>query len=247
MPVSQHFKSKHYKEWNVYFPQCYPNAYLKLQEMANFLQITASEHANLGGVGFSDLQEYKQSWVLNRMRIEIDEMPGWLNEIQVNTWVEELRGAKSTRNFTIERDGKKLVGVSSLWAIFNTERRRPDVLAINTDHIERFPELHATEKPNDRIALDIETSERFDYKVQFSDIDIVNHVNNTKYLEWCLNHVDPRIVLENQIKAIDLNFMREISLGEDVVIEKSTFDHFILFKIVKENNICFACQFELKS
>ncbi|WP_322971744.1 acyl-[acyl-carrier-protein] thioesterase [Faecalibacter sp. LW9] len=247
MPVSPHFKSKHYKEWNIYFPQCYPNAYLKLQEMANFFQITASEHANLGGVGFSDLQEYNQSWVLNRMRIEIDEMPGWLNQIEVNTWVEELKGAKSTRNFTIEREGKKLVGVSSLWAIFNTERRRPDVLAINTDHIERFPELHATEKPNDRINLEVEYTEQFHYKVQFSDIDIVNHVNNTKYLEWCLNCMDPAIVLQNQIKSIDLNFMREISLGEDVLIEKAIFGNSIVFKISKQETNCFACQFELKS
>ena len=245
MPISPRFKSKHYKEWNVYFPQCYPNAFLKLQEMANFFQITASEHANLGGVGFSDLQESKQSWVLNRMRIEIDEMPGWLNEIQVNTWVEELRGAKSTRDFTIEREGKKLVGVSSLWAIFNTERRRPDVLSINTDHIERFPDLHATEIPNQKVNLEVDFTEQFEYKVQFSDIDIVNHVNNTKYLEWCLNYMDPQIVLQNKIKAIDLNFMREISLGEDIIIEKAEFDNKILFKVSKQDIVCFACQFEL--
>lgn len=246
MPVSPFFKSKHYKEWNVYFPQCYPNAFLKLQEMANYFQITASEHAILGGVGFNDLQEFNQSWVLNRMRIEIDEMPGWMNQIEVNTWVEELRGAKSTRNFTIEREGKKLVGVSSLWAIFNTERRRPDVLTINTDHIERFPELHATEKPHQKINLDVEFTEKFEYQVQFSDIDILNHVNNTKYLEWCLNHINPKIVLENQIKAIDLNFMKEVSLGENVMIEKSTSDQLIVFKISKNEKPCFACQFEIK-
>ena len=246
MPISPFFKSKHYKEWNVYFPQCYPNAFLKLQEMANYFQITASEHAILAGVGFNDLQEYKQSWVLNRMRIEIDEMPGWMNQIEVNTWVEELRGAKSTRDFTIERDGKKLVGVSSLWAIFNTERRRPDILQINTDHIERFPDLHATEIPNQKINLEIEFTEKYEYKVQFSDIDIVNHVNNTKYLEWCLNHINPSIVLQNQIKAIDLNFIKEVSLGEDVIIEKAEGENFILFKISKQDSPCFACRFELK-
>lgn len=245
MPIAPDFKSKHYKAWKVYFPQCYPNAYLKLQEMANYFQITASEHAILGGVGFNDLQKFNQSWVLNRMRIEIDEMPGWMNDIEVNTWVEELKGAKSTRDFTIEREGKKLVGVSSLWAIFNTERRRPDVLQINTDHIERFPDLHATTLPHQKINLDVEMTEKYFYKVQFSDIDIVNHVNNTKYLEWCLNHVDPKIVLENQIKAIDLNFMREMSLGDEVTIEKATFENKILFKISKNEQACFACQFEL--
>ncbi|MBQ0148634.1 MAG: acyl-[acyl-carrier-protein] thioesterase [Flavobacteriaceae bacterium] len=246
MPIAPNFKSKHYKEWNVYFPQCYPNAFLKLQEMTNFFQITASEHAILGGVGFNDLQAYNQSWVLNRMRIEIDEMPGWMNQIEVNTWVEELKGAKSTRDFTIERNGKKLVGVSSLWAIFNTERRRPDVLTINTDHIERFPDLNATEIPHQKIDLTKESNEFYSYKVQFSDIDIVNHVNNTKYLEWCLNYIDPQIVLENKIKAIDLNFMRELSLGNEIIIEKVEYEKYILFKVKKEDTICFACQLELR-
>ncbi len=246
MPISPFFKSKHYKEWKVYFPQCYPNKFLKFQEMANYFQITASEHAILAGVGFNDLQEYNQSWVLNRMRIEIDKMPNWASDIEVNTWVEELRGAKSTRNFTIECEGEKLVGVSSLWAVFNTVRRRPEVLELPTDHIERFPEMHATEIPNQKVNLEVEFTEQFEYKVQFSDIDIVNHVNNTKYLEWCLNFVDPQIVLDNQIKAIDLNFMREISLGEDVLIEKATSEKLITFKISKENTTCFACQFELK-
>lgn len=246
MPIAPNFRSKHYKEWEIYFPMCYPNTFLKLNEMANFFQITASEHANLGGVGFKDLQEYNQSWVLSRMRIEIDEMPGWLNKIEVNTWVEELRGAKSTRDFTIERDGKKLVGVSSLWAIFNTKTRRPDLLQIDTTHIDRFKELHATEIPHQIIDLTPEATEKFDYVVQFSDIDIVNHVNNTKYLEWCLNHIDIDLVLKNQIKALNLNFIREISLGDLVSIEKVILDQKILFKIVKEDKVCFACEFELK-
>jgi len=246
MPVSPFFKSKHYKEWEVYFPMCYPNTYLKLNEMANFFQITASEHAILGGVGFQDLQEYDQSWVLSRMRIEIEEMPIWLNKIEVNTWIEELRGAKSTRNFTIEREGKKLVGVSSLWAIFNTKTRRPDLLQIDTSHIERFKDLHATEQPNSVIDLTPEATEIYEYKVQFSDIDILFHVNNTRYLEWCLNYIDPKIVLENKIKALNLNFIKEVSLGDVVTIEKVVLDNAFLFKVIKEEKICFACLLELR-
>ncbi len=246
MPQSPKFRSKHYKEWDVYFPQCYPNTFLKLSEMANFFQITASEHANLAGVGFTDLQEFNQSWVLNRMRIEIDELPSWLDKIEVNTWVEVLKGTKSIRDFTIERDGKKLVGVSSLWAVFNTERRRPDMLQIPTDHFERFPDLHATEIPNRLVDLNFTPKEAYTYKVQFSDIDIVKHVNNTKYLEWCLNYIDPSIVLENKIKAIDLNFIRELSLGDEVLIEKLEEDQTILYRISKGETICFAASFQLK-
>src|SRR5690606_13495928 len=108
----------------------------------------------------------------------------------------------------------------SLWAIFNMRRRRPDALQFDTSYVEQFPDMHATELANQRIDLNFEATEIFTQKVQFSDLDIVNHVNNTKYLEWVINYVDPILILKNKIKAIDLNFIKELSLGDDIVIEK---------------------------
>ncbi|MBD1431121.1 acyl-[acyl-carrier-protein] thioesterase [Sphingobacterium litopenaei] len=246
MPLSADFKSIHYKNWEVYFSQCYPNGAIKLPELANILQLTAAEHADLGGVGFDDLSKYDQSWVMNRMRIEIGELPNFSQEIEVKTWIEELKGFKSTRNFEVSREGKKLLGISSLWAIFNMKLRRPDALQFDTSYVEQFPDIHATEITNQRVDLSFEVSEIFEQTVQFSDLDIVNHVNNTKYLEWCINYIDPMLILGNKIKAIDLNFIKELSLGEAITIQKGVFDNKIGFKISKGEQICFACVFEIE-
>jgi len=247
MPLSKDFKSIYHKNWEVYFSQCYPNGAIKLPELANILQLTAAEHADLGGVGFDDLSQYDQSWVMNRMRIEIEELPKFSQNIEVKTWIEELKGFKSTRDFEVSREGKKLLGVSSLWAIFNMKRRRPDTLQFDTSYVEQYPELHATALANQRIDLTFEVTETFAQIVQFSDLDIVNHVNNTKYLEWCINYVDPNLILQNKIKAIDLNFIKELSLGDAISIQKGYFDNKIGFKIAKAEQICFACVFELGS
>lgn len=247
MPVSADFKSIHTKNWEVYFSQCYPNGALKLPELANILQLTAAEHADLGGVGFDDLSKYDQSWVMNRLRIEIGDLPHFSQEIAVKTWIEEFKGFKSTRNFEVSREGKKLLGISSLWAIFNMKRRRPDTLQFDTSYVEQFPDTHATDLPNQRINLDFETNESYTQKVVFSDLDIVNHVNNTKYLEWCLNYLNPAIILRNKIKAIDMNFIKELSLGDTIILEKGTNGNRIGFKIRKEEQICFACVFEIEN
>lgn len=246
MPLSVDFKSIHYKNWEVYFSQCYPNGAIKLPELSNILQLTAAEHADLGGVGFDDLSQYDQSWVMNRMRIEINELPHFSQEIEVKTWIEELKGFKSTRNFEVSREGKKLIGISTLWAIFNMKRRRPDTLQFDTSYVEQYPEAHATEIANQRVDLSFEVSESYEQVVQFSDLDIVNHVNNTKYLEWCINYLDPKFILKNKIKAIDLNFIKELSLGDTISIQKGIFDNKIGFKILKGEQICFACVFELE-
>ena len=245
MPVVSDFKSIHEKNWEIYFSQCYPNGALKLPELSNILQLTASEHADKGGVGFIDLQANDQSWVMNRMRIEISALPKWSDVATVKTWIEELKGVKSQRNFEISVDGKKLIGVSTLWAIFNMKTRRPEAMHVDTSHVERYPDIHATEIPNRKIPFNFDAVASYTSEVQFSDLDIVNHVNNIKYLEWCLNHIDPTLILENKIKAIDLNFLKELSLGDSFQIEKGEQDNVISFRIMKEGQMCFVCAIEL--
>lgn len=245
MPIAENFKSIHTKDWEIYFSQCYPNGAIKLPELANILQLTASDHADTGGVGFDDLSTYDQSWVMNRMRIEIGKLPLWSQQVEVKTWIEELKGFRSVRNFEVSYQGEKLLGVSSLWAVFNMKTRRPDMLKMDTLHVERYPDLHATEVANQKIDLSFETEETYEQTVQFSDLDIVNHVNNIKYLEWCLNHLDPSIILQHKIQAIDLNFIKELNLGDVIIIEKRTFDHKIGFKISKGEQLCFACVIEI--
>ncbi len=246
MAIAEDFQSIYSKQWEIYFSQCDPNGKMKLTEMANLFQLTASEHAMKGGLGFFDLKEYNQSWVMNRLRIEIDDLPVWSDFIEVKTWIEVLKGAKSIRDFTIERNGKKIIGASSLWAVFNTERRRPDILQIDTSHIERFPEMKPTSLDNFLLKQDFDITTIQTKQVQFSDLDVVKHVNNTKYLEWCLDAIDADIMLNNRIKAIDLNFLKELSFHDEVEIQKAESDDIIQFKIVKEDYVHFVCRLELR-
>ncbi|MCA4781643.1 acyl-[acyl-carrier-protein] thioesterase [Empedobacter stercoris] len=246
MPIAEDFQSIFIKNWEIYFSQCDPTGKMKLTEMANLFQLTASEHAIKGGLGFFDLQQYNQSWVMNRLRIEIDELPSWTDFVEVKTWIEVLKGAKSIRDFTIEKNGKKLIGASSLWAVFNTVKRRPDLLQIDSSHIERFPDLKPTKLENNVLTSNFEATEIIHYKVQFSDLDIVKHANNTKYLEWCLNTIDANIMLEHRIKAVDMNFLKELSLDDEIEIQKLETEKLIQFKIVNQEKINFVCQLELK-
>ena len=76
------------------------------------------------------------------------------------------------------------------------------------------------------------------YKVQLSDIDIVNHANSVKYLEWCLNAVDPKYILRQKIKGFQMNFLRELSLNDEVIIAQK--EHTIV--VSKSDKICFALE-----
>lgn len=242
MPISPNFTSVYSHEWEINFTQCSPSGYLKYVDLCNLLQLTAAEHSILGGLSFNDMQEHHQAWVLSRIRIEIDSLPKWQDKVVVKTWIESLEGNKSIRNIEMSLNGKKIVGATTFWAVFNTQLRKSEPLALAHEHFEKFPENHATEKGFSRINILQDTNKITDRTVVLSDLDIVNHVNNTKYLEWCLDVLPLKSVLKQEVKALEMNFLRELNWNDTVEIHSDESKTF--FSVTKEGKVCFALVLE---
>jgi len=242
MPIAPNFTSVLSKDWEINFTQCLPNGYLKYTDLCNLLQLTAATHSEIGGISFSDMQEFDQAWVLSRMRVEITELPKWKDIVTVKTWINSLENSRSVRALEMYVNGKKVVGSETFWAVFNTEKRRPEALALPFEHYELYPENKATQKTFSKINLNIDKEMIFEKTVVLSDLDIVNHVNNVKYLEWCLDFVDEKLILNQKIESFEMNFLKELSLKDEVVIHESLNENNTVFSITKEDKTCFALQ-----
>lgn len=246
MPISENFTSIFSKDWDINFTQCMPNGYLKYTDLCNILQLTAAAHSDVGGISFSDMQEFHQAWVLSRMRVEITEMPKWKDTVTVKTWINTLENSRSVRALEIHLNGKKIIGCETYWAVFNTQIRRPEALALPYDHFELYPEQKATQETFSKINLNNETEVLFEKTVVLSDLDIVNHVNNVKYLEWCLDFVEEELILNQKIASFEMNFLKELSLKDKVIIHENFTKEALIFSITKEDKNCFALQINLK-
>jgi len=244
MPVSSDFTSIYSHEWEINFTQCAPNGFLKYVDLCNLLQLTAAEHSILGGLSFNDMQVFDQAWVLSRIRIEIQDLPKWQDKVVVKTWIESLQGSSSIRNIEMYLNGKKIAGATTFWVVFNTKARKAEALALPHAHYEKFPDWHATEIPFSRINVLKETVAVSERKVVLSDLDIVNHVNNTKYLEWCLDTLDVKLVLRKEIVALEMNFLRELNLEDEVQIRNDSVEKPGYFSVVKNNKVVFALVLE---
>ena len=246
MPIAQDFTSIFSKDWEINFTQCMPNGYLKYTDLCNLLQLTAAAHSEIGGISFSDMQEFNQAWVLSRMRVEISELPKWRDCVTIKTWINTLENSRSVRALEMYVNGNKIVGCETFWAVFNTEIRRPEALALPFEHFNLYPESKATLTPFSKINLNNETEMVFEKTVSLSDLDIVNHVNNVKYLEWCLDLMDNQLILNQKIESLDMNFIKELSLKDKVVIHENLTSEAMIFSITKEDKTCFALQLNLK-
>lgn len=242
MPISPNFNSILSKDWEINFTQCLPNGYLKYTDLCNILQLTAASHSELGGISFSDMQEFDQAWVLSRMRVEVTALPKWRDVVTVKTWINSLENSRSVRALEMYVNGKKIVGSETFWAVFNTEKRRPETLALPYDHFELYPDMRATQEGYSKINIQSEKEDLFEKVVCLSDLDIVNHVNNVRYLEWCLDHVDVDLILSQKIRSFEMNFMKELSLNDTVIIHENFSEDSILFSITKDDKNCYALQ-----
>ncbi len=246
MPIASNFTSIYSKEWDINFSQCFPNGSLKYTELCNILQLTAAAHSEIGGISFSDMQKFNQAWVLSKMRVEITELPKWKDTIIVKTWINSLENSRSVRAFEVEINGKKIIGSETYWAVFNTKTRRPESLALPYEHFELYENKKATSKSFSKISL-IDTSEIvFERSVVLSDLDIVNHVNNVKYLEWCMDLTDEYLILKQKLDSFEMNFLKELSLKDPIEIHESINKSNNIFSITKEKKTCFVLQLNWK-
>jgi acyl-ACP thioesterase len=246
MPISTDFTSIFSKDWEINFTQCTPNGYLKYTDLCNILQLTAASHSEIGGISFVDMQEFNQAWVLSRMRLEITHLPKWKDIVTVKTWINTLENSRSVRALEMYVNGKKMIGAETFWAVFNTKIRRPEPLALPYEHFDLYPENKATEVSFSKIDIKDKKEIVFEKRVVLSDLDIVNHVNNVKYLEWCLDCIDEKFILKQQIKSLEMNFLKELSLKDNVVIHENVTDTKTIFSITKDDKTCFALQVNWK-
>lgn len=245
MPISPNFTSILHEEKEINFLQCYPNGYLKYTDLCNILQLTAAKHAELGGLSFTDMQVCHQAWVLSRMRIEINRLPKWKDVVTVKTWINSLENSRSIRCLEMYLGEEKIAGCETFWAVFNTDKRKPENLLLPHEHFQKFPD-RATLETFSKIDFQHEMEIIGKHKVKLSDLDIVNHANSVKYIEWCLDYIDLKIIKNQQIESLEMNYLKELSLGDIAEIKHKIIDNSMIFTISKDEKINFGLKINLK-
>ncbi|AIM36353.1 hypothetical protein KO02_06295 [Sphingobacterium sp. ML3W] len=234
------------KNWEINFTQCYSNARIRYSDLSNLLQLTAGEHATIAGFGFKEMAKNNQSWVLSRIRFEINRLPKWMDVVRIKTWIQNLEGSKSTRNFEIYVNDQLYVTATSYWAVINTVKRAPEELAVPIGDFKTFSDRSSTQKPFSRLNLTQVVKPIGNYTVKISDLDIVNHANNVKYLDWCMDLLPMELVLTNQIVSIEMNYLKELRYNDTVEISGNSTEKGYFMTVTKQERISFALEIETR-
>ena len=194
-----------------------PKKQARLTTMANYFQEMAYHHAGQLGFGYDDLKEKQTYWVLSRMKIRINHYPVWDDQVKVETWHRGMERLFGLRDFRVmDQEGNLMGMASTAWLILDAQTRRPvrsneEVMQKNKGDESVFDD------GLNKILLPEQLEVLNHRRVVYSDLDIVGHVNNVKYMEWCIDAVN-RDMTGHEIKELEINFTQEALLGDDIVI-----------------------------
>lgn len=205
-----------------------------VETLMNHLQDTALNHVKhegLLGDGFGSTPEMCKKnliWVVTKMQVMFDRYPTWGDVVQVDTWV-AAAGKNGMRRDWVLRDyktGEILTRASSCWVMMNKQTRKlsklPDEVRaeIGSFFVDAPPVVDEDSRKLPKL-----TDSSADYiqtglTPRWGDLDVNQHVNNVKYVDWILESAPQPILESHELASMTLEYRKECT--RDSVLDSLT-------------------------
>ncbi len=190
-----------------------------MSAIANYLQESAWRHANHLGFGFEDARKRNEFWVIVSLMIKMVGYPQWGQTITVETWPKGIDRLFAFRDFKImSADGTVLGAATSTWMILDQDTRRPKNVDIVKPvlHLASHQDILAENPPFLLNMKEISTTEL--RQVRFSEVDQHGHVNNIRYIDWCIDALSSEWHRTHRIRGMVINYLSEVKADETIKI-----------------------------
>ena len=195
------------------------NNKLKVNSLFNYIQDIAAEHAEKLQVGREDLEKHDIFWVLSWIKVKISDYPKFGESIKIKTWTKRQHRLFSLRDLLISNEKDEVFArVTTAWLLVNYKTMRPTSIENLPLPVNYHPSEDALTEVPEKIPALNEKELVFKKKIKYSDIDVNQHVNNAKYVEFLLDSFSKEQFRDNEIKEITLSFLAEAKFGNEIEI-----------------------------
>ncbi len=208
---------------------------LTLPAICNFFQEVAGNNALQLNFDITDLLSQNMTWVLHRMDINLKEMPNWRETILVETWPAAGDALRAYRNYKLfDNEGNEFGNCLSYWMMINLETRRPVRIPQEVLDTRLTEREHVTPVKSNRISPPEQEDSMTKIKVRRADLDMNNHVNNVRFIEWmleCMPEEEAR-----SVSNFDIVFMHESHAGDVITAQmENTSDSLRKFRLMNQD------------
>lgn len=178
--------------------------------LCGMMQETASRYCYDNRISLVHLNPKNLTWMIINQYVDFENLPGWLEQVNVSTWPRIKRGLRSLRDYSItDESGQTVANSVTTWVLLDTETRRPVRMDDTVKHLTAVEDsVFETEK---RIRVDLPDADFKEklFNVRYSDLDVNGHVNNIKYIEWCLDSIPGDFQKNHRVKNLTIEFIHE--------------------------------------
>jgi len=181
------------------------------------LQDVASRHADSLGFGFKDLRTTGHFWMLVRLHLVMDRLPGFGETCRVQTWPSGNERLVAGRDFLVHDEKGRIGRATSHWVAVDLQTHK----ACPPDEVLDRRCIPDTERalamPSGAIPRLKEGTHEALITARRSDQDINDHVNNVRHVEFCLEAVPQEWMENRRCLALEIQFKNEAHAGDVLV------------------------------
>jgi acyl-ACP thioesterase len=191
---------------------------LSILSMFSFMQEAASRHAAALGVSIHQLLAENYTWLLSRLKIKIAASPAWNDQVQVNTWPSGTQQLFALRDFKMNgADDQTIAAAISAWLVIDLQKRRPVRIAPFVERLRPIEGRHILDGRLDKLPALSNSVHEKNFVVRYSDLDINQHVNNVKFVEWVVEGLPAAVLNDSVPSELEINFLAE-AFHEDRIL-----------------------------
>lgn len=184
------------------------------------MQETAGTHSALLGLGRNALLDQGVVWVITRVEVVMDRYPKVGERISVETFPMPTRRWFFPRYYIFrDETGAEIGCAGTLWVLLDIHTRRmarPDAYTALLPDNSDLPAPLGLPATVAEVSGTLTTAE---FMPAFTDLDVNRHVNNTKYMDWCVNTLGVETMEANELARFDVNYNMEIRPSQQVRTE----------------------------
>ena len=210
------------------------NNIVSASNMLRYMQDCAFSAMEADGPSYMDLFERGYAFLLSRLRASFYAPIYSHDKLSVETWACESKGVQFNRCYRVLRDDAIVAEAVSVWALCGVEDRR----------VHRVSEIGSPYRVDEMLELDLPARLKIpeeaglrlvgEKTVEYADIDLNGHMNNTRYPDILCGFIDENMK-GRRVISLGLSLVGEAPLGETLRVYASLFDGVNYVRTLKEN------------
>lgn len=208
---------KYTHRYNITSADIYKDYRISAHAVLLYFQESFARYMACLRLGAFDLVKEHKMWVITEM--SADMMPVdtfWGDDIDVTIWVSEISTLRVYADYYIVnvRTGERVVTGSSSWSLMNADTRHLEPTDTVAKIITVVPEMMTETHRKMRFPKEGELLTQIAHKVNRTDLDFNQHVNNRSYLKIAMLTTTDRFIAQNRTLKMIIHWQLETYLGE---------------------------------